>query len=80
MTFTAERFWNWIDTRQVVRRCILAIAIFQTWEVTQWAMNFAMTTQRTGLDVAAMIGAVTGPITVFTGYVFRAYIDAKGEK
>jgi hypothetical protein len=71
------RFYDWIDERGVIRRIVLGIAIWMTWEVSQWAMAFVACSQRPGIDLAAIIAAVTGPVTLFGGYVFKAYIDSR---
>lgn len=72
-----ERFWNFIDQRGIVRRIVLGIAIWMTWSVTTWAMHFAETSARAGMDFAALVAAVTTPVTVFSGYVFKAYIESR---
>ena len=71
-----ERFWNWIDSRGVIRRVILGIAIWMTWRVTEWAMNFA-NTEEISVNTAAVIAAVTAPVVAFGGYVFKAYLDSR---
>lgn len=73
----ADKFWDWIDKRGIVRRIVLAIAIWMTWEVSQWAMLFVTGSSRPGIDLAAIIAAVTTPVTVFGGFVFKAYIESR---
>lgn len=68
---------NWIDRYSVVRRLVLAIAIWMTWAVSKWAMWFAVDNARDGVEIAAIIAAVTGPVTVFGGYVFKVYAESK---
>lgn len=77
MTFTADRFWTWIDQRQIVRRIVLVIAVHLTYLTTTWAMHFAETSTRTGVDFAALIAAVTAPATGFCAWVFKLYLEAK---
>lgn len=72
-----EKFWNWIDQRGVVRRLVLIIAIHLTYVTTYWAMRFAETSTRTGIDFAALIGAVTAPATAFAAFAFKAYLDSR---
>lgn len=72
-----ERLWNWIDQRGIVRRVVLGVAIAMTWNVTVWAMHFVEHSNRPGLDLAAIIAAVTGPVTLFGGFVFKAYIESR---
>lgn len=75
-----ERLWDWIDKRGVIRRAVLIVAIVQTWLVTEWGMRFAETSTRSGMDFAALIGAVTAPVTAFAGFVFKWYLDSRAEK
>lgn len=72
-----ERFWTFIDERGIVRRIVLGVAIWMTWAVSQWAMGYVEHSIRPGLDLAAIIAAVTGPVTAFGGFVFKAYLDSK---
>ena len=32
------RFWDWLDNRGVIRRVVLGVAIWMTWEVSAWSM------------------------------------------
>lgn len=68
---------NWIDRYSLVRRLVLAIAIWMTWAVSEWAMWFAVDNARNGMEIAAIIAAVTAPVTVFGGYVFKVYAESK---
>lgn len=72
-----ERFWTWIDERGIIRRVVLGTAIWMTWDVSQWAMHYVEQSTRPGIDLAAIIAAVTGPVTVFGGFVFKAYIESR---
>lgn len=64
---------KYVPTRTIV----LGTAIWMTWAVSDWAMWFAVGNTRNGMEIAAIIGAVTAPICAFGGYVFKAYLDAK---
>lgn len=70
-------FWDWLDNRGVIRRVILGVAMWMTWEVTHWAMAFAAVSARPGIDLAAVIAAVSAPATALSGYVFKAYLDSR---
>lgn len=71
------RWWDFIDQRGIVRRIVLGVAIWMTWAVTVWAMAFVEHSQRPGIDLAAIIGAVSAPVAAFAGFVFKAYLDSK---
>lgn len=68
---------NWVDQYLVVRRLVLGIAIWMTWAVSEWAMWFATGNARNGIEMAAIIAAVTAPVTAFGAYVFKVYAEGK---
>jgi hypothetical protein len=59
------------------RTLVLVIAIWMTWAVSEWAMWFATGNTRNGVEIAAIIAAVTAPIAAFGGYIFKAFVDSK---
>lgn len=59
------------------RSAVMVTVMWMTWEVTQWAMWFALFSPKPGLEVAAIIGAVTGPVTLLAGSVFKNYVERK---
>ncbi len=69
--------WDWIDSRGIVRRIVLGIAMWMTWRVSVWGMAYANSSTLPGVEQAAVIAAVTAPITRFAGAVFKAYLDAR---
>lgn len=71
------RFWTWVDSRAIVRRIVLFVTLWMTWQAFTWAGVFAMTSDRPGMDVAAIIAAVTAPISVLQGYVFQVYTKGR---
>lgn len=71
------RFWDWLDNRGVIRRGVLFLAIWMTWRVSTWSMAFAERNARDGMEIAAIIAAVTGPAMAFGGYIFKAYTDSR---
>jgi hypothetical protein len=64
---------KYIPTRTVV----LTTAIWMTWAVSDWAMWFATGNARNGMEIAAIIAAVTAPICAFGGYIFKAFVESK---
>jgi len=63
---------QYVPTRTIV----LTTAIWMTWAVSDWAMWFAVGNARNGVEIAAIIAAVTGPICAFGGYVFKTFADS----
>lgn len=70
---------KWIDDYQVIRRLVLATAIWMTWEVSRWSMWFATGNERDGMQIAAMLAAIQAPVTLFAGTVFKAYVEGKAQ-
>lgn len=73
-------FLSWVDRRHFisVRALTLYVTLWMTWEVTAWAFRFATATMLPGMEVAAIIAAVTAPVCALQGFVFKFYMDAKG--
>jgi hypothetical protein len=71
--------WARIEDRLAVRRTIvLAVTVWMTWRAFAWAAEYAEANAATsGVDTAAIIAAVTAPITYLQVAVFNAYINAK---
>ena len=62
-----------------VRLLTLGLAVYWTWIAFDWARWFAVDNPRNGVDLAAVIAAVTAPITVYCGYVFKVFIDSRNK-
>lgn len=75
-----NRFWDWVDTRSVVRRIVLFVTLWMTWAAFVWAAGFAETTDKSGVEVGLIIAAVTAPIAALQGFVFKVYSESRGEK
>lgn len=80
---TIDRFFSWFDRRNfiAVRTVVLGVTVWMTWDVTVWA--FALSHEwldsgkGSGLELAAVIAAVTAPFTALQVWVFKLYMDAK---
>ena len=57
----ASQFFDWIDKRQIDAQAVSAIILYGSIKITAWAMDFAHTGDRPGLEVAAIIAAVVTP-------------------
>lgn len=67
-----------LDTWGLRRTLVLTAAIWMTWKASEWGMWFATGNARDGVEIAAIIAAVTAPITLFAGSVFKTYVEGKG--
>lgn len=73
------QFIKWADQRNFVsvRSFVLYVTVWMTWLAFDWAAIFATTTDKTGADVALIIAAVTAPISLLQGFVFKTYTESK---
>ena len=73
-------FWDWVDTRGVIRRIVLFAAMWMTFWVSYQMTKFAMLAlelDRISGNIPLIIGAITAPIVALGGYVFKAYLDSR---
>ena len=70
-------FWDWVDQRQVVRRAVLFITVYMSYEAFAWAARFAETTDKAGAEVGLIIAAVTGPVAALQGFVIKVYSEGR---
>lgn len=77
-----DAFVAWEEKLALRRSAVLFITLWMTWRAFTWAASYASQVSLAGgdsvLSAAAMIAAVTAPITYLQAAVFRAYIEAKG--
>lgn len=74
-----QRFLSWLDRRHFisVRAMQQYAAMWLTWEVSQWAFAYATIATGSGIEVAAIIAAVTAPVCALQGFLFSKYMGAK---
>ncbi len=76
-----NRVLAWADRRQFVsvRSLVMYITLLNTWYAFDWAAHFAYAVVgRPGIEVAAIIAAVTAPITALQAFVFKFYSESRG--
>lgn len=75
-----EAFWDFVDTRGVIRRIVLGMTMWMTfwvsYEMTRFAFRALELDRITG-NIPLVIGAITAPIVALGGYVFKAYLDSR---
>jgi hypothetical protein len=74
------KFWDFLDTRGVIRRVVLGIAIYMLWVQANWANEYALTALALGksdASIAAIVAAISAPATMLVGYVFKNYLDSR---
>ncbi len=74
------QFWDFIDTRGVIRRGVLGVIIWMNWVAGEHAYEYALTALavgKTDAGVGAVIAAFTAPAALLAGYVFKTYAEAR---
>lgn len=70
-----------LEEKLAVRRtAVLFVTLWMTWRAFTWAAAYASAMSASNesmVAAAAMIGAVTAPITYLQVAVFKSYIEAK---
>ena len=77
-----QTFTDWEQRLGIRRSVVLFVTLWMTWEAFAWAKQYASALIAVGgndawVAAAAMIAAVTAPITALQVAVFKAYIDSK---
>lgn len=75
----SNTFWNFLDSRYIIRRMVLFITIWMSYISYLWAASFAATCMKDGTEIALIIGAVLVPISALQGFAFKLYLDSKAE-
>lgn len=75
------KFLLWADSRHFisVRALTLYITLWMTWRAFDWAAMYAHASKLDGLGMAAVIAAVTAPISALQVFVFRSYMEGKSQ-
>lgn len=75
---SADEFSQWEAKLGVRRTAMLFCTLWMTWEAFAWARSYASSVPtHDGLAVAAIIAAVTAPISYLQVAVFKAYLESK---
>jgi hypothetical protein len=75
-----EKFAEWEEKIGLRRTSVLGVTVWMSWRAFDWAAQFASTNGVDGTEsvaIAAIIAAVTAPITYLQAAVFKAYLDSK---
>jgi len=76
-----HKFFDLLDYGRVFRRASFVWVLWLTTETFLWAMNFAGgPTISEGLDKAALIAAILGPIAGVQAWVMKIFIENPPQK
>lgn len=78
---TLDTFVKWEEKLALRRSVVLFTTLWMTWRAFTWAAAYASQVSLgqgdAVLSAAAMIAAVTAPVSVLQASVFKAYIESK---
>jgi hypothetical protein len=72
------RAWDWIDQRDIDKHAVSVVILYGTKVLTSWAMTFAAAhADKPGLEIAAIIAAVTAPYMALQAAAIKFYFDSR---
>ena len=75
---SSRTFWDWVEHHHVDRLAVIVLTLWLTFDVMQWAKDFAEAhPDGAGGNTALIIGAVLGPWGLLQAALFKFYADAK---
>ena len=74
-----DRTMTWMERKNFVsvHAMTLYLTLWMTWEAFQWAAMFSLSTRLDGIGTAAVIAAVTAPISALQIFVFNTYSQSR---
>ena len=70
------RVFALVEKTRVTRYVYVWVAAVMSWKFVLWAWHFAESSTRSGADVAMIIGAIGVPLSAFTGFAYKGYLDS----
>ena len=78
MLHHVSRLWDWIDKRDIDKHGLTLGIFWGTVKLTEWAMVFAAAhADRPGMEIAAIIAAVTAPYMALQAAAIKYYFEAR---
>lgn len=71
------RSWDWVDERDIDKHIVSLAILYGTIVVTNWAMRFAETGARPGIEIAAIIAAVSAPYMALQAAAISFYFKSR---
>jgi len=73
-----SEMWDWIDARDIDKHTVSVAIMLGTYKLTNWAMDYAaLHPEKPGLELAAVIAAVTGPYMALQAAAIAFYFNAR---
>lgn len=75
------RLWDWVDDRDIDKHVLSILILAGTYRLTVWATLFVETCKdKSGIEIAAIIAAVTAPYMALQAAAIKYYFEARGGK
>lgn len=70
--------WDWIDKRDIDKHVVSGLVLWMTFRITDWALHYTMNhPEKSGLEIAAVLGAVMIPWSGLQTAVIKFFFDAR---
>jgi hypothetical protein len=78
---TSHSFWQWFEDHHIDSLAVIVVTLAMTVRVVEWALDFPYdtVTKLSGVDKAAILGAVLTPWGIMQGFMFKLYVDLKSK-
>jgi|SRR3990167_845403 len=77
-----SQLWDFIDARDIDKHVVSLVILWGTWKLTAWGMEFAslvFTTEKSGLEIAAVVAAVTAPYMALQAAAIHFYFRSRSQ-
>ena len=75
-----KRLWDFIDERDIDKHIVSLFILWGTWKITDWSMGFAAALgAKPGIEVAAVIAAVTAPYMALQAAAIAFYFRSRSQ-
>jgi hypothetical protein len=72
-----DRILHYVDNHEIIRRFVVLTTVGLTVHSYWWATQFAMMSDKPGLEIAGILTAVTAPISWLQKEILLAYLNGK---
>lgn len=74
----AAQFWDFIDKRDIDKHAVSLAILYGTVQVVGWSMGYAAShAEKSGVETAAVIAAVSAPYMGLQAAAIKFYFDAR---
>lgn len=66
-----------VNEHFLIRRAAFVVLLYMTWDAFQWAMRYAETSERSGVELGLVMAAVTAPVALLQRSIVELYNVAR---